>query len=512
MKNISTLILSFCLGLPVFAQYGTDVMINNSANDELKTELSTAFNGWIFSATLIENTADNKGGILISKSIDNGETWTFVDGYNVVGTRYEDVDIVVTGTTVNDLVVNVIGVNHNLTTDNYVIYVDRYNASSGMFIGPSFNSNLLTNPVLNVEIAADDKHPALGTTPFGVSLLYAVNGPVSDSLVNYTSADGGATFTTRQTVTISANTIREISLDYGYSTSNSTGNYYAAWEEINTVASDHGQIFTSHTNGGFDQTWITKIALDGINPAYSNTCRNPRISVQHSTSDNVNSSYTAVVTFETELAANNHSIVGAFCTTPESSTNWSAFDLINTSGNELNGDVTFDESSALFKAAYFDSTTHQIHLANTSANMSNPSNWNVQTAVPNDTLSITLHPIVRLSQGAELALTWNDTRANGNKLAKFDTESNTSGVGLSELQTTVCTIYPNPTADWCSIQLTENIGNFAIEIIGLDGVVCQKMSSTEMNTALDIKELAKGAYLLHVYNENYSHKEQLIKQ
>lgn len=154
----------------------------------------------MYAAYTIVDEANDMGGVSIQQSTDGGYTWTILEEYRVSGTRFPSVDLIVTGMDAFSLKLTVVGIRYTVATANYALYVDRYNAFSGLNIGSNYNLQKGTDRINDVEIASDYEAPAVGASPYSVSFVYSTFGPVYDSIVAITSLDGGDNFTVRQTV------------------------------------------------------------------------------------------------------------------------------------------------------------------------------------------------------------------------------------------------------------------------------------------------------------------------
>ena len=177
MKKITTQ-LTFFFFLLVFysqAQFGPDVRIKLQPGiQQGKAKIDVAFNGWLYAAFTTIDSANNKGGITICSSKDDGLTWNVIDAYTVSGSYYTAVDIAVTGTVVDSLKLFLVGVKYDNSATAYTIYVDKYNANTGVFSGSNFNVSTGSRKVYDVAIASDYQSRAVGTRPYSVAFVSSV--------------------------------------------------------------------------------------------------------------------------------------------------------------------------------------------------------------------------------------------------------------------------------------------------------------------------------------------------
>lgn len=505
MKKLVTLIAFSILYVAAKAQFGQDVYYNTNTNNHVNTEVTTAYNGWIFTATSVEDPVADKGGIEIRKSVDGGLTWETIDFYFPTGYRYPTHDIVVTGTDSASLKLHLVGVNYNVAAGTYILFIDTYNGVSGTFIGSPYSYNKGTSKVYDVEIASDYKNPAVGAAPYTVGVLYSCYTPSKDSIVSLVSTNGGVTYNHRETVATSGAYFRNISLDYGRSTSASNGRFFAAWERLPSSSSRNGNIYTSRNTSTVDGTWITPENLDSISSTMIGLCRNPRIAVQQSLIDNDSASVTAVVTVDRDYNGDgsDYDLLGFYNKRAHYTNFWYRFDVLNSSENDMYSDIVYEDVNQQFHMVFLDSTNHQLKYVSNTMQFSSPSTWNNEFTGINDTLSMTQSPKTRIAYRPvvnELAVTWIDTKADGRGIAKIDVES-FAFVGLNELNQSDLVLFPNPVSDFITIQLDQNLANASAQyrIIDLNGRIVES-GSFDQNTqiGINVASYTNGVYLFEV--------------
>lgn len=520
MKRIYTLLTMIVTCFAVQAQFGPDVMINQTPQNERNVELTSAFNGWLYSATSISDEATDQGGIIIRKSIDGGYTWSTIDQYFVSGIRYETHDIVVAGTDTNALTLYLVGVNHNLAASTYVLYVDKYDARTGSFISSPYNLSKGSDRVNDVAIASDYKNPAVGASPYSVGLIYSAYSPVYDSIVSIVSMDGGNTFGVRQTVTTTISFSRNVSLDYGRSASASNGRYFAAWEELVVQSNRNGNIFTGRNQSTVDGAWIAKESLDSVSSTMIGVCRNPRIAVQQNATDNDSASVTAVVLVDRDYLGDgsDYDLLGFYNKRAHYTNFWYRLDIENSGQNDMTPDILYQDVSQKFEAVYLDSTNHLLKYVQNDVNLLSPSSWTQVQSGMNDTTAITLlaHPKIAYRDSVnEIALGWIDERVSGNGLAKFDVQS-FMYAGVNEHQSLVdFELYPNPVHDILTIRFANELlaESTTVAVYDVEGrIVFSGKYMQQSTAAIPVEELTAGTYVVILQNGFGSLTKKIVKK
>lgn len=521
-KLIYTLLLTVfgIIGSANAQSFGPDVIITPDTVDQRNLELATAFNGWIFAAYSMEDTGSNKGGISIRRSTDGGYTWTVIDQYFVEGVRYPSHDIVVTGTTETDLKLFLIGVNNNLAGGTYTIFVDTYDADAGTFTGSNYNLNKGTQRVNDVEIASDYNWPAVGAAPYSVAFLYSCFGPVSDSVISVVSLDGGASFTSRNTVYTTTGFTRNITLDYGRSSSASNGRYFAAWEQLSAFTNRNGHIYTSRNTSTVDGTWITPENLDSLSSSMINLCRNPRIAVQHNDIDNDSASVTAIVLVERDYNADgtDYDLLGFYNKRAHFTNFWYRLDVVNTGEKDIHPDIVYDNVNDMFHAVYFDSTNMDLQYATQPMNLTNPSSWTFVQNGMNDTPAATVHPqsrIVYRPNADEVGIGWIDESATGDGIAKIDMENFISADVNEAVNEHNMALYPNPVQTELFIELDDQMNASSAEwtITDMNGrIVLSGITEGQNTIQVSVNELKTGAYLIRFANEKGFATRMFVKK
>lgn len=490
-------------------QYTNDVIIENApGTDQRRVRLSVAFNGWLYAAYNTVDSTGTKGGITIRMSRDNGMSWTTVDAYLVTDVRYPAFDIVVAGTDTNNLVLYVAGVNNNTASNSYVLYVDRYNATSGSFIGSNFNFATGTRPVYDVALASDYRFPAVGASPYSVGMLYSCYSSSYDSINYVGSIDGGATWSVRQSVSVTSGYNRGVSIAYGRSSSGSNGRYFAAWELLGSQNARNGHIYTSRSQSSVDGTWIAPVCLDSVSSTMINLCRQPQIATSFNNTDSDSGGVSAVVLVSRDYVGDgsDYDLLGFYNKRAHYSNYWNRLDVVNSGENDLQPDVTFDPANNNFLTVFYDSTNGKLPYLINDFNLGNPSTWTPITPQYNDVTNNLrgAWPRVEINQLlTQTAHVWIAEGANNKGVAMFDAEYNISSVHNTE-SVSISKLYPNPTANTLAVVYTvEEQNPVTITVYNMLGEIVESRQPLANGNGtftenLDASNWANGIYTVTI--------------
>jgi Secretion system C-terminal sorting domain len=496
-------------------QYFNDIIVDNQPTfDEQRVRLSVAFNGWLYAAFTTVDTINQTGGITIRMSRDNGQTWTTIEEYHIQNTLYPTFDIVVTGTDTNNLILFNAGVNNNLSSGSYTLFIDRYNATNGSFIGNNY-SYYSTNKLYDVALASDYRFPAVNTSPYGVGLLYSAFGPVSDSIVYIGSLDAGSNWPVRHTVATTFAYHRNVSLAYGRSASASNGRYFAAWEQRPSSFSQYGNIYTSRNQSTVDGPWINKINLDSISPTAIGFCNNPQIAVQFNTIDNDSAGPTAIVLVQRDYTTD-RDVIGFYNKRSHFTNNWYRLDVSNTGNNDLQPDITYDPGANNFLTTYYDSTNGKLPYVVNGMNILNPNTWILVSSQYNDNTAnlrnawprVEINPVT-----VQAAHVW--IAGTGNGIAMFDAEYLVAGVNENTAATTM-NLYPNPASSNFAITFdthsaepaTINVYNIMGEIVFTQQITYSSHGAG--NAQINTDEWANGMYTVSIVCNGHTTSSRLV--
>jgi hypothetical protein len=507
--------------------FSNDVIITNSSTiDQRHVRISVAFNGWLYAAYNTYDSLTNSGGITIRTSRDNGQTWSTIDSYSVPNIRYPALDIVVAGTDTTNLRLYLAGVNHNVTGGTYVMFVDRYNATTGVFVGSNYNLQNGTRPVYDVSLASDYMFPATVASPYSVGLLYSTYSSSYDSIVFLGALDGGNTWSVRRPVAITGGYHRGVSLAYGRSASASNGRYFAAWEQIGSSGARTGHIFTSHSLSTADGTWMAKVNLDSISSTMINLCSHPQIAVQYNNMDNDSGACTAVVLVDRDYYGDGseYDLLGFENKVAHSTNNWYRLDIDNSSTNAMQPDVSFDPVNNNFLATYYDSTNGKLPYVSNGMNLTTPSVWASVSAQYNDISTNLKVPFPRVEPNpsaiGRAALAWNAEGVLGRGVSMFDAEYVVSGINA---QTAghgfyMNDPYPVPAADQVTIGYAlDHAAGVTISVYNALGEkVLDQNEGTQTdglhNSTINVQSLSDGVYFCRISSGRQMITKRIVVQ
>lgn len=492
-------------------QFFNDVIIeNNTSMDQRHVRISVAFNGWLYAAYNTVDTINGNGGITIRTSRDNGNTWNTIDSYSVSGIRYPAFDIVVAGTDTNNMVLFLAGVNENTVSGAYTLYVDKYNAATGAFVGSNYNMQNATSPIYDVALASDYRFPASGASPYSVGLLYSTYGNPSDSIVFLGSSNGGVIWDIRQSVSTTGNFFRKVSIAYGRSASASNGRYFGAWEMIGSASARTGHIYTSRSGSLITSPWIAPVNLDSVSGSMINLCSNPQMAVQYNNIDNDSSSCTAVVLVQRDFNGDgaDHDILGFYNKRSHFTNFWTRLDVINASENDVQPDITYDPGADNFVATYYDSTNAHLPCISNPMNLLTPSGWsNISTQYNDQTNLAAAYPRIDINPfNNQPALAWIAELPGISGIAMFDAQYVINGISANTHGGFSTSLYPNPANDAVTIAFgLDKQTHVSYQVYDIAGKLIATrdlgtLNSGNHNEQLEVSTWNNGVYFVRINN------------
>lgn len=409
--------------------------------DQSKVKIDVAFNGWVYEAFSTKDPIAGAGGITIRCSKSGGEFWQDIDSYIVPGINYNAFDIAVVGTDTNDLKLYLVGIRYDSVPDQYLIFEDHYNATTGQYIGSNYNTGNGNNEYYDIAIASDYMNPAVGAAPYSIAFVYSkYNSPV-DSIVMNVSVDGGSNFTDIPVAT-TGSYFGKLSIAYGKGAAASNGRYFIAYEQVATFHARTGNIYTTRNNSTVDGPFIAPVNLDSISSTMIGLCKNPRIAVQNNTIDNDSAAVTAVVTVERDYVGDgsDYDLLGFYNKRAHFTSFWNRLDINNSGTNYLNGEIAYDPIANEFLMTCHDSTDGFLQIYSNVMNLIDPDSWISVASNYNDLTSNLFSPRPTMALNpttGEINLAWSREESLLNA-AYFDAENSTIAPYVSNVNESFC--------------------------------------------------------------------------
>jgi hypothetical protein len=500
--------------------FGKDIIINYyPGQDQRNVTLCSAFNGWLYAAYSYYYPVGQFMAVNIYQSTDNGITWNSMN-WEVLPPTFGPpitVSIAAGGNTLSTLKLFVAWTITDTTIYTYPGFgeIDRFNGVTGEW------ETMLTHfdNCWDISLATDGLYPATNSNPFSVGVLYSVfhvPGLYKDSVIFYSSGDGGMTFGNRQVLATTSKRFPKVSLAYGRSHSDSTGRYFATWEEDQTYKSGIGDIYTSHSNPDFNSAFTNPVWVNSLDSSAINKSRRPVIACQSSGLDNDSSNLTELIMFEKQLSPNTYDTRGFYNLKSTTSNQFDEFSITSLPNNKIQPDIAFNPFDSTFMLTYYDSVAHGLPFLINDVNLANPGAWNVQTQEYNDSPDIAApFPIVALNPGEQAGATvWAKEGSGGNGVAMFDAPYSTyTEIKNTKNENNTIIIYPNPARDKCKVQCAKcNIKN--IEIFNLCG---EKVYGAEFpaggGDAVEVNlDFPEGVYFVQVTSDKIVEVGKIIKE
>jgi hypothetical protein len=403
--------------------FGTDVVIHNEPDrDQRNVAICSAFNGWLYAVYSYYDGIQPM--VTMLRSTDKGLTWSVLfDGtsyyINNVITKF---DIMACGNSISELKIYLIeAVYDPIGWGEYGwVWVGRYN-------GEPFSPEVMlledqTSWNTDIAIASDQNFPAVNSSPYSIAIAYSKHG-VKDSLLFYSSSNGGMSFDNKRVVATSDQRIEKVALSYGRSSSKPEGRYFVAWEEKFPQNALLGHVYTAHSEPYFNSPFTTPVCLDSIVPNAINQVRNPSIACQANNVDNDSSNLTKIVMMEKyHPDSSYYETVGFYNMQATSSRFFNDFRVVSTSGNSIQPDVRFNPYDSTFMLTYFDSEDKKLPYAVNNFNLTTPDSWNFISNAYNDSGNITApDPQVKLNYEFKTGINcWVSDGSNSKGVALFD--------------------------------------------------------------------------------------------
>ncbi|MEI6766241.1 MAG: T9SS type A sorting domain-containing protein [Bacteroidota bacterium] len=487
-------------------KWGGDVIVHNDPTfNQQNAKLAVAFNGWLYSVFSSQN--GTSCGVTIMRSKDNGANWSLISNNIYANSLYKAVDAIVCGTDTNNLRLFVGGILY--TGTNYVVWVDRYNATTGIQIDEPYGYSS-PSIIYDLALASDYLLPSSYVNslsqPFGVGLVYTKRGGSQDSVMFVGSGDAGATFNSPNVVYSTSYWLGKVDMSYGANSSWFLGRFYVAFEQFTSLSDSVGAIFTAYAPFDNPSTFVGLVRLDTVGnyPSVIGKCRRPSIACQQSSNLNDSTGLTSVVVFERQYTPTDCDVLGCATKSSPNDNHWGSILPLNGSDNEVMGNISFDPGYNNFLLTYYNSTTGYLPFMVKNFNLPNPSTWGVLMSHYNDNTSDLTKPFPRVEinpVALQCAFTWTaNPTANG--VTMFDAEYSLI-VGIKELEEqgfSVSQFAPNPAVNTANldISLNENSKVTAIlfDQLGRQVILANdsEMGSGNQRLSIDVSELPAGMY------------------
>ena len=440
---------------PVF---GKDIVIHNMPDrDQRNLAICSAFNGWLYAVYTYQ--IDLWPYVTILRSIDHGLTWEVLlnDGFGSINDMTTGIDIMACGNSLSTF--QIFLAQSFMDPTSYPSHV------GGIFVGrykgePFTPEQLLLHYAIgwykDVALLSDQACPADTSDPFNMAVVFSSQG-IQDTVVMYSSSDGGLSFNSRRVVGISDHEIEKVTAAYGRSASRPNGEYFVAWEEKDAINDLTGHIYTAHTTGGLNSPFSPKFCIDSLNPAFIHKVRDPVISAQASTFNNDSSDLTTVLLFENySESSNSWNLRGYYNKRSSVSDCFNAFSIADSNGTKIQPDIGYNSFDSTFMVTYFDSTAGKLPFITNSVNLTDPDSWVILSSGYNDSDSILdPNPRVELDFGEQKGFNcWILEADSGKGVALFDATYSTytnSEYPDGSSSSLSYGSYPNPCSDQCTI-------------------------------------------------------------
>ncbi len=408
---------------PGSVMFGKDVVIDDLSQISQKhIAICSAPEGWLYAACIADSNGHTK--IIVYGSIDGGTTWTkkYFISPNTTTYCITKVEILAFGNSLATQTVLIGTIGHRAGGYLYDLAVIRLQGDPLVKDDYSPLSRILEKNG-DMAFAINWGNMSSMGTPVSIGCLFSVNNYSVGRLVFTYSTNNGLSFLTDKTIAQFAGVFPKVDLSFGRSSSETSGKYFAAWEQKQDSNSTFGHIYTSHSGTKLGNAFTAPIQLDGLDSSLTNLCRNPVIACQVNNMDNDSANISQVVLFEKFNAGNGDCDITGFYNKKAATANYfTRLNIAASSHNEIHPDIVFNKYDTSFAITYYDSTTQKLPLLKNSMNLIKPDDWEVLTPGYNETFGMDApDPIVRVNmQNDQLMNCWTGKRSNGNEVALFD--------------------------------------------------------------------------------------------
>jgi Secretion system C-terminal sorting domain len=497
--------------------FGKDIKINDlPTENQRNVAVCCAFNGWLYAAYWVKTAGYME--LTIMKSVDDGMTW---DIFRTVQTGvpseiFTSFKIATCGNSLSTLKVFMGLVYYDTIYHTGTALVPRLDGITGVTEADVLQDQFVDSHYL--DISTDFNYPASNSDPGSFAILYSKHQGLTDSLIFYSSSNGGMTLNNHKVVSKSSDQFqfRRVALNYGRSSSYSDGQYFAAWELKSVNNSDFDHIYTAHSEPSITGPFTSPVCLDSLDASLINKVRNPIIACQYNNVDNDSANLTEVVLFEKyHSSGGDYDVTGYYNLQAATTSHFSPLNIATSFNNELQPDICFNTYNSKFMVTYFDSTNKKLPFLTNDVNLANPNSWNVVSQGYNDNNNLVApYPKVDLNIVQQDGMNaWISAGTGGNGIALFDAPYSTyTGVSENNIGTSAKLIgsYPNPCSNKIKISFElKNAGKVTINLMGIMGqplgtVTDQIYSAGKNAVQYDVSGLPSGSYFYTVRSGEFS--------
>ena len=484
---------------------------------DLNSDISVAFNGWIYIAYSAIHSNPSGMDIELVLSKDSGVTWqqfpTMISGSHNAAFVY---DLLVTGTDTNSLRVY-LSYNYYDAAFSYSFgHVIVYDGISGLVLPFGVDIGDGTYDIGDVRLASDFHHPASGSSGYSVGVVYSTGHgdfTLTDSLVCLIASDTGTNnYNNYLLDTSSFVSLRGASIDYGFSLMWNKGLYFIAYQKGLKCA--YCRNLTTITSG-FTEPLILNDIL-GIADAGLDSSK---IVCQNSFNSNDSSGLSVMIVAKAldTSGTNTYRIPMIIYNMQAALTDFWYSSTVESSpdGNSL---ITFDacysENEDRFYLAGYNCDSASLFLKIEDFNFSHHGNWyDVDSQYNDSVIDPLLPPNPRITANNNFAFaSWNSRTLGAGGLPRsqtlFDRQTLPIITSLNpEIEIPAYTFYPVPANKELIIQRSRVL-NFlnekSVSITDQLGriVFKKKYGSGIQVISINTAELKNGIYFIQIREEN----------
>ncbi len=480
-------------------------------------DIAVAFNGWIYIAYSTSHSSPSGTDIGIALSKDSGLTWQAFPP-KILGSHNDAsvYDMIVTGSDTSSLRVYISYSFYDVSFPYAFGHVAAYDGVSGLELPYGLIIGDGTYSVGKIRLASDFKHPAFGSIGYSVAVVYTTSigdFTVTDSLVCLIASDTSRNYYSYNLAdTSSIVSLRDASIDYGFSLAWNNGQYFIAYQR--GLYLGYCKNSTS-INSGFN----TPILLNEFIGLRSASFDSPQIICQSSLSNNDSSGLSVLIMTKAldSSGMNTYRIPWIIYNQQASLSDfWFSAGIANShNGFTLETfDACYSEAEDRFFFTGYNSDLGSLFMGMEDFNFSHPDNWLIVENHYNDSLidpSWPPNPRIATNNGNAYT-TWESRILGsiGQPRAQTLFDRQTLPI-LTNLQTrnenSEFNIFPNPASNELFI-LETSVFNSAQEIsvrifdslgrIVFSGSYCSQMQTITINT----QEFKNGIYFLQIDDKN----------